>query len=91
MTRNILVVIGAALLSIGGIGIIAGLVWLTASHFRGTFPYILDAQPESLVYFLPALLLTIAIVGACFVAGALALPTREESRTHTLPHTHHRA
>ena len=91
MTRNILVVIGAALLSIGGIGIIAGLVWLTASHLRGTFPYILDAQAESLVYFLPALLLTIAIVGACFVASALALPAKEESRTHIFRHTHRHA
>ena len=91
MTRNIFVVIGAALLSIGGIGIVAGLVWLTANHIRGTFPYILDGQSESLLYFLPALLLTVAIVGACFVASALALPTREERHTRTLRHTHHHA
>ena len=91
MTRNILVVIGTALLSIGGIGIVAGLVWLTATHLQGTFPYMLDTRAESLLYFLPALLLTIAIIGACFVASALALPTKEERHTRTLRHTHHHA
>ncbi|WP_109485098.1 hypothetical protein [Occallatibacter savannae] len=91
MARNILVVIGAALLSIGGIGIVAGLVWLTATHVRGTFPTILDAHSESLLYFLPALLLTIAIVGACFVASALALPTRGQRSARNLRHTHFHA
>jgi len=91
MTRNILVVIGTALLSIGGIGIVVGLAWLTLSHIQGTFPDLLDTRAESLLYFLPALLLTISIIGACFVASALSLPTRAERREQTLRHTHHHA
>jgi multisubunit Na+/H+ antiporter MnhC subunit len=87
MTRNVLVVVGAALLSIGGIGIIVGLVWVTASRVQGTLPDIFDARAETLLYLLPALLLTIAIIGACFVAGALAVPTKSERNTRTLRHT----
>lgn len=91
MTRNILVVIGAALLSIGGLGIIAGIVWLTANRVNGTLPYVLDTRAESILFTIPALLLTVAIVGACFVASALALPTKEQRRTHGLRHTHFHA
>ena len=88
MTRNVLVVVGAALLSIGGIGIIVGLVWITASRIHGTLPYIFDASAETLLYVLPAVLLTIAIIGAWFVAAALAVPTKEERSTRRLrPHT----
>ena len=87
MTRNVLVVIGAALLSIGGIGIIVGLVWIVASRVHGTLPYIFDARSETLLYLLPALLLIIAIVGACFVASALAVPTKKERNTRTLRQT----
>ncbi len=87
MARNALVLIGAALLSAGGIGILAGVVWIAASRVNGTVPYILDARAETILYTLPALLLTIAIVGACFVATALALPTRKERSARILRHT----
>ena len=88
MTRNVLAVIGIALLSLGGTGIIVGLAWLTVSRVHGNLPYILDLRDETILYLLPALLLMIAIVGACFVAGALAVPTKEERSTRTLrPHT----
>jgi hypothetical protein len=78
MTRNVLVVVGTALLSIGGIGIIVGLVWLTASRVHGTLPYIFDARAETLLYLLPALLFTISLIGAAFVSSALAMPTKQE-------------
>ena len=88
MTRNILAVLGTVLLSIGGIGIIVGLVWITASRVHGTLPYIFDARAETLLYLLPALLLSVAIIGACFVASALALPTKQERHARLLrPHT----
>jgi hypothetical protein len=90
MTRTVLVVVGAALLSIGGIGIIVGLVWITASHIHGTIPYILDARAETLLYLLPAFLLTIAMIGAWFVAAALAAPTKEERNARKL-HLHSRS
>jgi vacuolar-type H+-ATPase subunit I/STV1 len=88
MTRPVLVVIGAALLSVGGIGIIVGLVWLTASKMHGTLPYIFDARAETLLYMLPALLLVVAIIGAAFVAAALCTPQKDQRIQHNLhPHT----
>jgi hypothetical protein len=87
MTRNVLLVVGAVLLSIGGIGIIVGLVWLTASHVLGTFPPILDANAERLLYLLPALLFVISLMGASFVAGALASPAEKHRSPRHLRHT----
>ena len=81
MTRQVLIVIGAALLSIGGIGLIVGLVWLVASNVLGTLPYILEARFETLLYILPALLLVVAIIGASFMATALA-SRQKDSRAH---------
>jgi nitrate reductase gamma subunit len=86
MTRNVLVVFGAALLSVGGIGMVVGLVWLIASRVHETLPYIFDARSDTLLYLLPALLLIISVVGACFVA-ALATPTKQErAARHLRPH-----
>jgi hypothetical protein len=87
MTRQILIVIGAALLSIGGIGLIVGLVWLVSSRVLETLPYILEARFETLLYMLPALLLAVAIVGASFMASALAF-RQKESRTERDLHIH---
>jgi len=88
MTRQVLIVVGTALLSFGGIGIVVGLAWLTASHLHGTLPYISDERTQMLIFALPALLLVIAIVGAAFVAGALAAPARGEHTSRTLrPHS----
>lgn len=85
--RTVLAVIGTALLSFGGIGIIVGLGWLTASHVHGTLPTILDQRAEVLLYTLPALLLVIAIVGAGFVAAAFSIPNKE-SRARRDLHLH---
>ena len=88
MTRQILIVVGAALLTIGGSGIIIALVWLTASKVHGTLPYIYDTHAEALLFLIPALLLTVAIVGAAFVSTALSAPPRDERNAHNLhPHT----
>lgn len=92
MTRQILIVVGTALLSIGAIGIVAVLVWLTESQIHGTLPYIFDQHAEMLIYALPVLLLVIAIVGAAFVSGALAAHGKDQRSTRTLrPHTRLRA
>lgn len=91
MTRQVLIVVGTVLLSFGGVGIVVGLAWLTASHLHGTLPYILDERTEMLIFALPALLL-VAIVGAAFVAGALAAFGKDERPNRTLhPHTRFRA
>jgi hypothetical protein len=90
MARQILIVIGSALLSIGGTGIIVALVWLTASKLHGTLPYLLDERAETLLYVLPALMLVVAIIGAGFVAGALSPPTKDR-RIEPHPRTHSHA
>lgn len=89
MTRQILIVVGAALLSIGGIGLIVGIVWLVSSNVLGTLPYILEARFATLLYLLPALLLVVAIVGASFMASALAL-RQKPPRTNRDLHLHTR-
>jgi hypothetical protein len=89
MTRQFLLVIGAALLSVGGIGLIVGLVWLVSSNVLGTLPYILEARFSTLLYLLPALLLVVALVGASFMASALALKHKPHGTDHDL-HLHPR-
>lgn len=89
MRRSVFLVLGGALLSIGGIGIVVGLAWLTASHVNGTLPYILDERESALLYFLPALLLMISALGAAFIGAALAAPPKEErAARHLRLHTH---
>ena len=89
MTRQILIVVGAALLSIGGIGLIVGLVWVVASNVLRTLPYILESRFEALLYILPALLLVVAIIGASFMATALAA-RQKDSETDRDLHLHTR-
>jgi hypothetical protein len=92
MTRQILIAVGAALLTIGSSGIFVALVWLTADKVRGTLPYVYDTHAEALLFLLPALLLTIAIVDAVFVSTALSAPPKDELNAHSLhPHTHFHA
>ena len=89
MTRQVLIVIGAALLSFGSIGLIVGLTWLTVAKTLETLPYILEARFETLLYMLPALLLIIAITGASFIASALA-GRQKASRPDRIFHFHTR-
>lgn len=91
MTRKVLVAIGATLLTIGGSGIIVALVWITADKVNGNFSYMYDPHAEALIFLLPILLLTMAIVGAIFVTTALAIPpkvarTMRNLHPHTGPH-----
>jgi hypothetical protein len=88
MTRQVLVAIGATLLTVGGSGIIVALVWLTADKLHGNFSYVYDPHAEALLFLLPVLLLTIAIVGAIFVTTALAAPPKDTRTVRDLhPHT----
>ena len=81
MTRQIVMVIGAVLLTIGSAGVFLALVWLTVSRVHGTLPYIYDTHAEIMLFFLPALLLIVAIVGAVFVARAqMAAPKDPSAR-----------
>jgi hypothetical protein len=89
MTRQVLMVIGSALVSFGGTGIIVVLAWLTASKVHGTLPYLLDERAEALLYLLPALMLVIAIVGAGFLASAFSTLPKESRASRNL-HLHMR-
>lgn len=80
-------VIGSALLSIGGTGIIVVLAWLTASKVHGTLPYLLDERAETLLYLLPSLMLVIAIAGTGFLASALSTLPKESRASRNL-HLH---
>jgi hypothetical protein len=88
MTRQFLISIGATLLTIGGSGIIVALVWLTADKLHGNFSYIYDPHAEALLFLLPVLLLTIAIVGAIFVSSALATPPKDTRNVRNLHSAH---
>ncbi|MGC1421206.1 MAG: hypothetical protein WA815_02595 [Terracidiphilus sp.] len=69
-------------------GIIIALAWLTVNKIHGTLPYFYDTHAETLLFVLPVLLLTIAIVGAAFVSGALASPSKNARTVRNLnPHT----
>ena len=84
MTRQILIVIGAALLSFGGIGLIVGLVWLAAGKALGTLPYIFESRFETMLYMLPALLIIVAITGTSFIATALTAHQKTSRPERTL-------
>jgi hypothetical protein len=82
MTRQVLVVIGAAVLSIFGFGLIGGLVWLWLSVVHGTPQYVLEARFRIALYVLPALLAAAAFIGASLMAHSLAARRRQESRKY---------
>ena len=88
MTRPLLGAIGDVLLCISGIGIIAGLVWLTEGKLHGTLLQILDGHSGVLLYTVPALLFLIAIAGLALVGRALAPPTKHK-RASILHHRMH--
>ncbi len=92
MTRQILIVIGTALLSFGGIGLIVGVVWLVAGRVQGTLPYLLEARFETLLYVLPAILLAVAAAGASFMISAMASqPKNADSNRNVQAHPHFHA
>ena len=89
MTRRVLVAIGATLLTIGGSGIIAALVWITADKVNGNLSYTYNPHAEALIFLLPILLLTMAIVGAIFLTTALATsPKDARSMARTMRNLH---
>jgi hypothetical protein len=86
MTRQVLIVIGAAVLSICGLGLIGGIVWLWLSVVHGTPQYILAARFRIALYVLPALLVAAAFIGASLMAHSLTVNRRKESRQYREQH-----
>jgi hypothetical protein len=72
MTRQILIVIGVALLSVAGFWLILGLVWLVAQLVLGISPYILESRFQKMSGVIQVLCIVFAFVGASCMASALA-------------------
>ena len=91
VTRQILIVIGAALVSVSGLCLICGLVWLWMTAVHGTPEYVMEARLRVLLYLLPALFLAVAFLGASLMAHALAARRGSERKpTNLQAHTHAR-
>jgi hypothetical protein len=89
MKRQVLAVIAGALLSLGGIGLIVGLIWLIASRVQSTLPYLLESRFETLLYVLPMLLLAVAAAGVAFMLSLLTFEPKDTHRDqHGRVHTH---
>lgn len=87
MVRRVLLVIGATLLSVSGIGFIVGLVWLWLSEVQSTPEYVLEARFQVLLYVLPALFLGVAFLGISLMIHTLSSHRKTENETRGLqPH-----
>ncbi len=84
VTRQILIVIGAALVSASGLCLICGLVWLWLIAVHGTPAYVMEARLRVLLYMLPALFLAVAFLGASLMAHALAARRGSERKATDL-------
>lgn len=78
MTRQILIVVGVALLSIAGFGLILGVVWLVAHLVLGVSLYILESRLHEMSGVLPVLCIVFAFVGASCMASALATQHKKQ-------------
>ena len=72
MTRQILIVVGVALLSVAGFALILGVVWMVAHLVLGVSLYILESRLQEMSGVLPVLCIVFAFVGASCMASALA-------------------
>jgi hypothetical protein len=76
LKRQVLVVLAGGLLSLGGIGLIFGLIWLIESRVQRTVPYLLESRFETLRYVLPMLLLAVTAAGVAFMLSVLTFSQR---------------
>jgi hypothetical protein len=87
MTRQILIVVGIALLSACGFALILGIGWLTLHLVLGDSPYLLAARIRSMVGVLSALFIGAAIVGGGCATSVLLARHRTAQDNNTLtPH-----
>ncbi len=85
MNRSVLIVLGTALLSAAGFGLILGVFWLTSHLVLGVFPYILHSRMHGMFGVLPVLCLWIAFIAVSCVASALAYRNKAAKQDHELP------
>lgn len=89
MARPILIVLGVALLSACGFGLVMLLVWFVARMVLGIFPYVLEYRFQAMMGVLPVLCLLASLVGAGCAASALAARRRTNRAPRNLT-LHHR-
>jgi hypothetical protein len=78
MTRQILIVVGVALLSDIGFALILGVGWLTLHLVLGVFPYTLEARLHSMTGVLAALFVLVAFVAAGCATSVLLSRNRTD-------------
>jgi hypothetical protein len=84
MTRQVLIVVGVALLSVVGFATVLGIVWLTLHLVLGVFPYTLESRLHSMTGVLSALFALVAVVGGGCAANVLASRHQDEKTQHAL-------
>jgi hypothetical protein len=82
MTRQVLIVVGAAILSVGGFAVVLEVVRLVLRLVLGVFPYILESRIQMLSSVIPALFVLVAFVGAATAAVFLANRERKKKADH---------
>ncbi|HLY43686.1 MAG TPA: hypothetical protein VKR52_20905 [Terracidiphilus sp.] len=85
MTRRILFVVGAALLSAAGFAAILGVGWLVSHFVLGVVPYILASRLHAMREILPALFLLVAFIGGAWAACTMAPRTKDERQKNGHP------
>ena len=87
MTRQILVVVGVALLSAVGFGLILGIGWLTLHLVLGDSPYLLESRLYSMRGVLSALFILVAFIGGGWATSVLMSRHKAERSNNDLaPH-----
>jgi hypothetical protein len=84
MARQILIVVGAALLSVLGFALVLGIGYITLHLVLGDSPYTLESRIHNMRGVLSALFALVAIVGGGCAASALASQHERESRARNL-------
>lgn len=80
MTRQILIVVGAALLSDIGFALVLAIAWLTLHLVLGYSPYLLQARLHSMSGVLSALFTLAAFIGAgCATSVLISRRDRKDS------------
>jgi hypothetical protein len=85
MTRQLLIVVGVALLSAAGFGMILGIGWLVLHLVLGVVPYLLAARLRALQGVLPALFVLVAFVGAAWTASSISWHPKQDQSHPDLP------
>jgi hypothetical protein len=87
MTRQVLIVVGVAFLSVLGFALILAIGYMTLHLVLGDAPYTLESRIHSMLGTLSALFALVAVVAAGWTASVLSSREKRETRARDLsPH-----